>query len=59
MNDAGLDALFIAFTAAVRSPDVLFLKPTATDSPDASDLWVWLSVVLAPIEDQDISSSVY
>ena len=40
----------MAFTAICTSPSVAFLKPTGMDRPEAISRWVWLSVVLAPME---------
>ena len=45
--------------AVPRLPSVPFLKPTGMERPDAISLWVWDSVVRAPMADQEKSSARY
>ena len=58
-NVWGWVAALMAFTAATRSPVVVFLNPSGIESPDAIWRWVWLSVVRAPMADHEMRSAMY
>ena len=46
----------VVLVATVKPPSVPFLKPTGEDRPEDISRCVWLSVVRAPIADQEIRS---
>ena len=58
-NICGLLAAPIASDAILKPPSVPFLKPIGQDTPEASSLCPWLSVVLAPIAPHEIRSATY
>ena len=49
----------MASAATWIPPFVAFLKPMGQEEPEASSLWIWLSVVLAPMAPQEIKSAIY
>ncbi len=53
----GWEADLIASMATWISPSVAFLKPTGQERPEDNSRWVWLSVVAASIENQEIRSA--
>ncbi|MOA45429.1 hypothetical protein D3C78_1678250 [compost metagenome] len=59
MKAWGLEAACSALMAVPRLPSVPFLKPTGMERPEAISLWVWDSVVRAPMADQEKSSARY